>query len=224
MLEFSLALAAFLASHVLPAATGLRQTLVDRLGRRAYLVLYSALSLGLLAWLISAAIRAPYIELWPPSPVTALAPLVVMPAALFLLISGLGRPNPLSVSFMSGLPDLTDPGALAITRHPALWGFALWAGAHAIANGNLVALILFGGMTAFSLIGMRALERRARAKLSLGEWIRAVSPSAGPPTVRMKRLPTTRVKLEILAALLAYGALLHLHPLLFGRDPLAWFR
>ena len=54
--EFLLAVAAFLGAHILPMR--FRGALVARLGRRAYLVLYSLLSLGLLYWLVTAAGRA----------------------------------------------------------------------------------------------------------------------------------------------------------------------
>lgn len=59
MTQFLLALGAFLLAHAVPPLPAVRGRLVALLGRRAYLILYSALSLVLLAWLISAASRAP---------------------------------------------------------------------------------------------------------------------------------------------------------------------
>jgi len=47
--QFFLAIAVFLAAHVVPAATGLRGFLIARLGRRAYLVGYSLVSLACIA-------------------------------------------------------------------------------------------------------------------------------------------------------------------------------
>jgi uncharacterized membrane protein len=85
MLEFATAFAAFLAAHVIPAAFGLRERMIAAVGRRMYMFGYSAISVGLLAWLIWAAQRAPYIELWPPSRWRHAVPLVVMPFALMLL-------------------------------------------------------------------------------------------------------------------------------------------
>ena len=55
--EFSIALAAFLGSHVIPVR--FRAPLIARLGKRGYVAAYSALSLGLLYWLIAASGRAP---------------------------------------------------------------------------------------------------------------------------------------------------------------------
>ena len=50
--EFSIALAAFLGSHVIPAR--FRAPLIARFGKRAYVIGYSILSLALLYWLIEA--------------------------------------------------------------------------------------------------------------------------------------------------------------------------
>lgn len=224
MLEFALALVVFIASHVVPAATGIKQAAIARIGRRAYLTLYSLLSLALLCWVISAALRAPYVALWPPSRLTHLAPLLAMGPALFLLISGLRRPNPLSISLDQGALDPADPGAVALTRHPVLWGFGLWSGAHAVANGDLVSLILFGGLTAFALRGARTLDKRARARLGVEGWVAARAVSAGSRKARLARLSTPRTAAEAAAALLIYAALLWAHPALFGADPLALWR
>src|SRR5690349_3390428 len=127
MTELLLALAAFLAAHLLPSAPGVRPALVARWGRGVYLVGYSAVSLALLAWVVIAARRADVVMLWEPAPWQWLTPFVVMPFALFLIVAGLAEPNPLSIAWRKG----ERPGPVsAITRHPVLWGFLLWAAAH----------------------------------------------------------------------------------------------
>ena len=98
MLEFFAALAVFVLAHAVPARPVLRGRLVDALGRRTYLALYSALSLALLAWLISAAIRAPEIVIWEQASWRATLALISVPLALVLIFAGLIKPNPLSVS------------------------------------------------------------------------------------------------------------------------------
>ena len=69
---FALALAVFVLAHVVPTRPAVRARLVARLGVRTFLLLYSALSLGLLTWLVYSLLAAP----------------VVMIAALFLLSGG----------------------------------------------------------------------------------------------------------------------------------------
>ncbi|MFT4013987.1 MAG: NnrU family protein [Paracoccus sp. (in: a-proteobacteria)] len=59
-------------------------------------------------------------------------------------------------------------------RHPQLTGFALWAGAHMLVNGDLPSLVLFGGLLAWALAEMAALNRAASA------WV----PPSGPFPMR----------------------------------------
>src|SRR5207248_1720704 len=49
-LEFAFALAAFVASHMLPARPKLRVRLVSILGRQAFLIVYSVVSVALALW------------------------------------------------------------------------------------------------------------------------------------------------------------------------------
>jgi uncharacterized membrane protein len=221
MLEFATAFAAFLAAHVIPAAFGLRDQMIAAVGRRMYMFGYSAISVALLAWLIWAAQRAPYIELWPPSPWRHAVPLVVMPFALMLLGAAAARANPLSVSFRkaTGVPDIG--GVLAITRHPILWAFLLWSASHLVANGDLVAAILFGTLALFSIQGMLALDRRSRKQRGEQEWSNLASRSPAVPfTAPLRgRVPAADLA-GALAGLGVYAAMLaDAHKWLFGVAP-----
>ena len=222
MLEFSLAFLVFLAAHVVPAVYGLRQRMIDLAGRRNYLVLYSALSAALLLWVIWAAQRAPYVELWPPAPWRHAVPLVIMPLALALFGAAIARPNPLSITFRRAHRPTEIAGVLTITRHPILWAFLLWSGSHLVANGDLVAVILFGSLTLFSVQGMFALDRRARRKLGEAEW-RALAARA--PLVPFARAPRARfARAEVfggLAGVAVYFLMIGgVHEMLFGLSPL----
>lgn len=218
MAEFALAYAVFVVAHVAPAATGLRAAAVARIGRRAYVAAYSALSLAALGWLISAALRAPYLELWAPSRTLALVPLAVMPVACVLLTAGALRPNPLSVSFAAGAADPTRPGVLALTRHPVLWAFALWTGSHAAANGDAASVLLFGGFAAFAVGFMPVLEARARRR---GEAA-AFALTEGPAAARLARAASGRFAAEVAAGLALFALLLALHGPVLGAWPLDW--
>lgn len=221
MIEFLVALLVFLAAHVLPAATGLRARLIDRLGRPAYVAGYSVVSLLTLVWLISAALRAPYIGLWPTGPVTALVPFVAMLPACILAAGAATRPNPLSISFVGGQTDPVRPGILALVRHPILWAFFLWAASHAIANGDLVALILFGGFALFSLVGMGRLEWRAKKTMTADDFKAAMGLSRGAIAGRLHRAMSARTIIEVVAGIVLYGLFLALHGPVIGIYPLA---
>lgn len=221
MTEFAVAILVFLAAHVLPAATGLRGYMIERVGRRAYLTAYSLVSLATIAWVVAAAVAAPYIEVWPPSGAAALVPVVAMLPACLLFAGAALRPNPLLVAFAGGMTDQGAPGVLALTRHPILWAFFLWAASHAVANGDLVALILFGALAVFSLTGMRRLERRAAGRLSVDDLAAARAIARGPVLGRLRHLATPCAAGEILVGLVLYGGLLLLHGPVIGVAPLA---
>ena len=223
VLSFDIGFAA-VAAHALPRTTGLRDRLIDRFGRAPYLAGYSALSIALLAWLISAAWRAPYVPLWHPGAATAAVPLIAMLPACLLIAGAALRPNPLSVSFVGGDTDPGNPGILALTRHPMLWGFFLWSASHAVANGDLVSTIMFGGLAAFSILGMRILEKRALQRMAPESWEPATASAAGPLPKRLRRAASPRTALEAFAGTVFYGLSLWAHPVLFGVDPLALLR
>ncbi|MHB2168691.1 NnrU family protein [Alsobacter sp. R-9] len=167
MTGFLLALLVFVVAHLVPAAPPVRSSLVALMGRGPYIVVYSAISLALLAWVVVEARRADVVMLWEPAAWQWVLAFVLMPAAAVLLVCGLWQPNPLSVSIRRG----DEPGpVVAITRHPVLWGFLLWSLAHIPANGRLVSVILFGTMGLLSALGMPWLDRKARRRLGDARW------------------------------------------------------
>ncbi|WP_029031991.1 NnrU family protein [Salinarimonas rosea] len=214
MIEFATALLVFLLAHTLPARLGAKARLVARIGRGPYLALYSLLSIALLAWLIDAARRAPYVALWDPAPWQAHVPLAAMPIAFVLLVAGLAQPNPLSVSLRGG----EVPGAIvSVTRHPVLWAFLIWALAHVPPNGDLVAVVLFGAMAAFAAAGIPLLDSRARRRLGEERW-RTLAARGGPRSSGRGALVAAA-----LGGLAAYGwFVLRGHALLLGVDPTPW--
>ena len=228
MLEFLAALVVFLAAHVVPTRLAIRSRLVAGIGERAYLAGYSLVSLALLAWVIDAAIRAPYVGLWTPQPWQHAVAVWAMPFALMLLGAGLAAPNPLSVSLVPARGG-PPPGVLAITRHPILWGFALWALAHIPPTGNLVSVILFGGFAGFAILGTVVLDRRRRRELGRDAWAKAAAPTSNLPLVALAR-DRARWRNDgatltgLAGGLAAYGLLIAgVHTWLFGVDPTAVF-
>ncbi|WP_347265752.1 NnrU family protein [Paracoccus sp. (in: a-proteobacteria)] len=141
-MEFILALAVFLGSHVIPAR--FRAPLIARLGQRGYVIGYSLLSLALLYWLVVASARAPFVEIWPQESWMRWLVNLAMPfAVLAPLVGG-----------MTGL----------------MAGFVLWAGAHLLANGDLAHVILFGLLLAYALLGLVLMARRRGLALRLDWW------------------------------------------------------
>jgi uncharacterized membrane protein len=205
------ALAAFFGSHLVPALPALRRRLVAGLGWRGYLVAYSALSLGVLAWVGHAYLAAPYVEVWPYAPRLRWVPLLVMPAACVLLVAGLVRPNPLSISLWPGSGGAGPSGGLfGVIRHPVPWAFALWAVAHGVPNGDGASLVLFGAMAVLAVGGMHGLDAKRRRLLGAERW-------------RIAARRQTRVDARDLAGvgggLLLYAVLALLHEPVLGLAP-----
>ncbi len=225
MMNFTLALGIFLAAHAILTRGPVRAKLVGLLGERGYLLGYSLLSTALMVWVIFAALAAPHIALWPAYAWTRWAALLLMPFALILWVAGALSPNPLSVAFRRGAYPADRPGILAVTRHPILWGFALWSGVHLLANGDLVSVILFGGLTLFSIAGMVRMDRKSRRTLGDADWQRLAAPTSILPFAAIlagrSRFPTDlQTAVAALLGLAIYGILLQgLHLVLFGADP-----
>jgi uncharacterized membrane protein len=225
-LPFAAALAAFVASHYLPATTGLRETLVARVGRRAYFSAYGLLSLLLLGWLIAAAGAAPYVELWPAQPWQRWLPNLAMPVAFVLAACGLGMPQPFTLGGRrSARFDACDPGLAAITRHPVLLALALWSGSHLVANGDLAHALVFGGFLVMTVVAIRVADRRAARALPAAEaasFFRATALASlapfGDPSWRRRTLP--RLLARALVGLALWLAALLLHVPAIGRSPL----
>ena len=133
--EYALAFGAFFLTHSVPIRPPVRPSLVARLGHAGFGLIYSALSLGVLAWLIGAAGRAPYLPLWPWAPWQNHVVLMVMLPVCLILALAIARPNPFS--FGGAQNDRFDParpGLMRLTRHPLLLALALWSGAHLLAT------------------------------------------------------------------------------------------
>lgn len=155
----------FLVTHTLPARPAIRTRLTGLIGRRAYLTLYSLVSLVLLAWLIMAAGRAPHVGFWSWTPERAWLANGLLAIALWLAVCGAAIANPFSLGGLAGKAyDPALPGILAVMRHPLLLALVLWSLAHLTVNGDLAHILLFGSMGAFSLIGVLAMECRARKR------------------------------------------------------------
>ncbi|MCC6983139.1 MAG: NnrU family protein [Bauldia sp.] len=223
--EFFLALAAFVAAHVVLPMPTLRARLIRLLGIRAYLLVYSALSIVLLVWVIAAARRAPYLALWPQQTWQVVVPAVLVPVAAWLLIAGLIEPNPLSIS-VRGESRVVGPLA-RITRHPVLWAFLLWSASHIVPNGDLVSLILFGGLSLLALAGFRLVDRRARRRLGEQLWdefarTTSVIPFGAVLAGRGQLSWAPHLTWSAIAALAVTAIFaIWLHPVLTGTDPVA---
>lgn len=224
MTQFIAALVVFLALHMVPAIPPLRARMVASVGRRTYLMVYSLVSVLALGWLFHAALQLDFIPLWDPAPWQAWVTIVLSPIGLVFLLAGLLSPNPASISLRK--PDM-KPGAITtITRHPVLWGFALWAGSHLVPNGDLRSLLLFGALFAFAMVGMLITDRRARRRIG-PQWVgiahrTSILPFGALMTGRARpAMDAPLLAGIVLGAIVTAWLLLGGHSAIFGADPFA---
>lgn len=221
-----LAAAFFLALHFGIAGTRLRDLIVARLGEKAYRGIFSLLSVVGLVWLISAYARAPVDVLWQPPRTLTHAAFGLVLIAFLLAVPGLLTPNPTAANFENRLQRGDDAvrGIIRITRHPFLWGTAIWATAHLLANGDLASIVFFGSLLFLALAGTYSIDAKRRRGFGAAweAFERATSnPPFGAIAAGRNRLVLREIGLwRILAALVAYGVVLAFHSRWFGAHPL----
>lgn len=219
MTKLLVAAAAFLAMHYV-SSTPLRARLIGALGANGYLLLYSAVAFATLGGMVWAYYRAPFVGLWH-VPALRYAPLVVMPFAMVLVVCGLLTRNPTLVGAERLLKDDNPArGILRITRHPLMWGIALWAASHILARGDAAAAVFFGSFLVLALSGTMLIDHRKRSTLG-ADWQRFASATSNVPFAALAAGRTRFSAREIgwgrfVASLALYAIVLWLHPLLFG--------
>ena len=218
------AASAFFLLHMLPAAP-LRKQLIGFAGEGPYLGAFSVLSVISIWWLSASFAAAPYGgKLWivPAWWLWLKAALILF--ALIFVAGGILSANPSTPGGTTALDSReTGQGIFAITRHPVMWGIAIWAVAHMISQATIRGFAFFGAFAATALIGSWLQQRRKRA--SLPAW---PAFEAGTSFVPFAAILQGRARLSIAAigwcrpciAGLAWALILHFHAMLFGAPPL----
>jgi uncharacterized membrane protein len=213
----------FLAIHFGVSGTRLRDRLVASMGERTFRGLFSLASLGGLIWIIHAYRNAPQIPTW--GQLLALKPAaaaLVLLAFLFIVI-GLATSSPTAAGREAQLStDAPARGIVRITRHPFLWGTALWALVHLTINGDLASLILFGSLLLLALGGTASIDNKRR-RIFGEHWHKFAQATSNVPfaAIASGRNQLGAALREIgvvrpLIAVLVFAALFLLHARLFG--------
>lgn len=166
---------AFVGSHFLLSAQPVRAPLLARLGRWGFTVLYSAAAAGTFVWMCLAYARAPLIDLWATPDWLLWLAMAVNLAAAILVACGYLTPNPTALfgARVLGRED-PAPGIFKVTRHPVMWGIALWSAMHLVATGDSASFVFFGALAALALAGAAHIDAR-RAREGDADWPRLVA-------------------------------------------------
>jgi uncharacterized membrane protein len=222
------AVAVFLLIHLLISGTRVRDAITGVIGQGPYMGLFALASIGVLTWAgfaYAAARRGPDPDFWAATPATEWIQLGVTLVAFLLAVPGLLTPNPTSVRQEAALerPDAVK-GVLRITRHPFLWGVALWAAGHLMVNGDLASLILFGSLLVLAVFGTLSID--AKRRRALGEtWDAFAQKTSAVPFAAIvqgrQKLALGEIGWWRLALAVAiWAALIWAHPFIFGVSPL----
>ena len=217
----------FLAIHLLVSGTRLRDAIVGVIGENAYLGLFSLTSLAAIVLLVTSynaaqAANDPLLYM-PWRGVRHLAIPVVL-IAFLLGVPGLLLPNPTSVK-QEGVAARADTvkGVLRITRHPFLWGVAIWSAFHLSANGDEASVMFFGTFFLVAFLGTFSIDAKRRRKMGDG-WKAFASQTSNVPfaaivggrnSLKLGELLDWRM----LAAIAVFCAVLLSHAHLFGVSP-----
>jgi uncharacterized membrane protein len=225
MLNLIAAATFFLVIHLLVSGTGVRDALTARIGERAYLGLFSLASVAGLVWLgmaYAGARHAPAASVyWTITPITRQVQIALQLLAMLLIAPGLATPNPTSVR-QEGVLDRPDAvrGMLRITRHPFLWGVALWAGGHLLVKGDMASVVLFASMLALALAGTLSIDAKRRRALG-ATWDAFAAQTSNAPfaailtgrqTLSLREIGGWRIAI----AVAIWGLIAWAHPHLFG--------
>jgi uncharacterized membrane protein len=157
-----LAALAFVGSHFLMSHP-LRAPMIAALGEKGFAGVYSLISFLTFGWMI-----------WAYGPATGEAPQLMWDAgragfAVATVLMWLGsvlfvgslRRNPAFPSPGRRVKEISEArGVFEITRHPMMWGFALWAATHAIVNPTQASLILCAAIAFLALVGAAAQDAK----------------------------------------------------------------
>jgi uncharacterized membrane protein len=212
----------WVGAHLGIAGTGVRRAVAGRIGDGGFRGVFSLVSVAALALLVVSYGRAETTPLWV-APVWLRWCIVgVMLVACVLLVASVATPNPTLAGREDALGQ--EPrGILRVTRHPMLWAFALWAGAHTVGNGDTASLLFFGAFLVTALAGMPSIDAKVARRDPRGCAQLAASTSILPFGAILggrNRLVLRELgwRVPVLGAAL-WAALWVMHPWLFGAAP-----
>ena len=179
---------AFLATHFL-LSHPLRRPLVGAMGERAFQGVYSLIALitfGAMIYFYHAIGREPY-HVWDVGEWGWIAGTILMWLASILFVGSFMR-NP---SLVGARGPTGGPSAVfAITRHPMMWSFAIWAAVHLMLIGQFKSVIFDGTIIIMALAGAFAQDRK-KARQMGEDWHDWTAQTAFVPFTRGLAYPGT---------------------------------
>jgi uncharacterized membrane protein len=214
----------FMAIHFLISGTSLRDRIVGVIGEGPYLGLFSLASIASLVWMIFAFVGARSSpanqSFWSIGHANRDPAIALVFIAFLFAVPGLLSNSPTRVRGDTQVDKPTAvTGMTRITRHPFLWGVAIWAVAHLLANGRLADVILFGGLLITAFAGPFSID--AKRRRALGDRYRAFeAKTSNVPFAAIiqgrQHLALGEIWWRLIVAIVLFGVLLWAHPYFTG--------
>ena len=162
LIELVAANTAFVGSHF-AMSHPLRAPMVKALGAVGFQLAYSLVSFATLAWVYFAFKAAPTADLPGSGDIGwIIATLLTLPA--MVLLAGSMAGNPALPTPQAAEQARAEPrGVFRVTRHPMMWGFALWAASHMVLLWSTRTMITAFAMGVLALVGAHLQDRKKEA-------------------------------------------------------------
>ncbi len=166
LLNLIAANAAFVGTHF-AMSHPLRGPMAKAMGAAGFQIVYSVISLATLAWVYFAFKAAPPADLPGSGDIGwVAATILTLPAMVLLAGSYVGNPA-MPMPGAAEAARAAPKGVFKVTRHPMMWGFALWALSHILIHYSLRTTITAFAMGFLALAGARMQDRKKQ--LQMGE-------------------------------------------------------
>lgn len=154
---------AFVGTHF-ALSHPLRASLVRLLGAGGFLGFYSLVAFATLGWMVFAFRAAPAGDMGGASGDIgwAIATVLTLPA-LVLFIGSLWKNPALPAPGAEKLTAQEPRGVFAVTRHPMMWGFALWAISHLALDWSWRTFVVASAILILALAGAHLQDRKKEA-------------------------------------------------------------
>ena len=150
---------AFVGTHF-SLSHPLRTPLVRILGSGGFMLLYSLVAFATLGWMIVAFRAAPAGDLGGTSGEIGWAVATILTLPALVLFLGSLRGNPALPAPGAEKAAAQDPvGVFRVTRHPMMWGFALWSISHIVLWWDNRTLIVAAAILVLALVGAHLQDR-----------------------------------------------------------------
>ena len=137
-----------------------------KLGMGGFMAVYNLVSIAAFVWMVLAFRAAPSGDLGTSGELGWLAATLLTLPAVVLWLGSLTPRNPSMPTPGAEAAARAGPaGAFLVTRHPMMWGFALWALSHIVLWFSLRTLILASAMLILALVGAYLQDGKKRAQM-----------------------------------------------------------